>query len=325
MRALVTGGAGFIGSHLVSRLVEDDHEVLVLDDFSTGSRENLLSTKELAKQREKPAGERVEILEGRIQDEQIVQSAVKGVEVIFHQAAMVSVPGSIEHPTDCYEANFNGSLNVLAAAKEFGAKRVVLASSAAVYGNSNAPVEESAMKIPLSPYAASKLAMEEAALMFQRVYDLPVVCLRYFNVYGPRQRPDSPYAAVIPAFIRAMHAGKAPTIFGDGEQKRDFIHVGDVVHANLLAAESDDAVGRVLNISGGAAITVNELAGILQDFMPGAPAPIYLPPREGDIYFSEAVIERAWQALGYRPKVALVEGLQSTVEWFRQERLQTPQ
>ena len=269
----------------------------------------------------KTAGGRFEFMEGRVQDREAVWAAAQGIDVMFHLAAMISVPASLAAPSDCYEVNVNGSLNVLSAAKEAGAKRVVMASSAAVYGNSSVPVKEEAAKTPLSPYAASKLAMEEASLMFQRQYDLPVVRLRYFNVYGPRQRPDSSYAAVIPAFIRAMQAGEAPTIFGDGKQKRDFVHVDDVVSANLMAAESDEAVGEVLNISGGSSVTISELAGILQDLIPNAPAPIYESPRDGDIYFSEAVIERAWQALGYRPEVALVDGLRSTVEWFRQERL----
>ena len=325
MRALVTGGAGFIGSHVAHRLVGGGHQVLVLDDLSTGMRENVRIVEEHAEEMRKYAGGRIEFMEGRVQDREAVWAAMEEIDVVFHLAALISVPASLETPSDCYEANVKGSLNVLAAAKEFGVKRVVLASSAAVYGNSNAPVEEGAPKMPLSPYAASKLAMEEAALMFQRANDLPVVCLRYFNVYGPRQRPDSLYAAVIPTFIRAMHAREEPTIYGDGEQKRDFIHVDDVVSANLLAAENDQAVGQVLNISTGKAVTINQLAGILQDLIPNAPAPIYEPPRDGDIYFSEAVIEGAWQALGYRPEVALVEGLKSTVEWFRQERLQTPQ
>ncbi len=325
MRALITGGAGFIGSHVAYRLVGSGHYVLVLDDLSTGMRENLRAVEENAERTRKSAGGRFEFMEGRVQDREAVREAVQGIDVVFHLAAMISVPASLETPSDFYEVNVNSSLNVLAAAKEAGVKRVVLASSAAVYGNSNVPVRETAPKTPLSPYAASKLAMEESALMYQRAYDLPVVCLRYFNVYGPRQRPDSPYAAVIPAFINAMILGQSPTIYGDGEQHRDFVHVDDVVLANLLAVESKEAVGKILNISGGGSVTINELARILQDLFPDASAPIYESPRDGDIYFSEAVIERAWQALGYRPEVALVEGLRSTVEWFRQERLQTPQ
>ena len=314
MRALVTGGAGFIGSHVVHRLVGSGHHVLVFDDLSTGMHANVCMAKEYAEETGKSTGGRFEFMEGRLQDRQAVRAAVQGIDVVFHLAAMISVPASLETPTDCYEVNVNGSLNVLAAAKEAGVKKVILASSAAIYGESDAPVDESASKKPLSPYAASKWAMEEAALMYEHVNGLETVCMRYFNVYGPGQRPDSAYAAVIPAFIRALQAGEAPTIFGDGEQRRDFVHVDDVVRANLLAAEADEAVGKILNISGGKAVTISELAGILHELIPNAPAAIHEPPREGEIYFSEAVIERAWQALGYRPEVALVEGLRSTVE-----------
>ena len=314
MRALVTGGAGFIGSHVASRLVDAGHHVLVFDDLSTGMHANVRMAKEYAEETGKSTGGRFEFMEGRLQDRQAVRAAVQGIDVVFHLAAMISVPASLETPTDCYEVNVNGSLNVLAAAKEAGVKKVILASSAAIYGESDAPVDESASKKPLSPYAASKWAMEEAALMYEHVNGLETVCMRYFNVYGPGQRPDSAYAAVIPAFIRALQAGEAPTIFGDGEQRRDFVHVDDVVRANLLAAEADEAVGKILNISGGKAVTISELAGILHELIPNAPAAIHEPPREGEIYFSEAVIERAWQALGYRPEVALVEGLRSTVE-----------
>ncbi|MFV1858755.1 MAG: NAD-dependent epimerase/dehydratase family protein [Anaerolineales bacterium] len=309
---LITGGAGFIGSHLVARLIEEGKSVRVIDDFSNGLPGDL------------PTDE-IELVEADITYMPTLEAAVQGASVIFHHAALVSVPGSIDDPVRCYQVNVQGSLNVLSAAAKAGVKRVVLASSAAVYGESGVPVSEDAPKQPFSPYAASKWAMEEAALMFHRAYGLPIVCLRYFNVYGPRQRPDSMYAAVIPAFINAMVLGEPTTIYGDGEQRRDFVHVDDVVRANLLAAERDDAVGKVLNISGGGAVTINELAGILQEIIPDAPTPVHGPSRDGDIYFSEAVIDRAWEALEYRPEVALVEGLQSTVEWFRQERLQTPQ
>jgi len=324
VRALVTGGAGFVGSHVAYGLVNAGHQVFVLDDFSGGSHEKRRLVEQGAADARGPVTGRLELIEGRIQDWRAVRAAARGIDVVFHLAAMVSVPASLESSSYCYEVNLNGSLNVLAAAKEAGAKKVVLASSAAVYGESSQPVAENAISKPLSPYAASKWAMEQAARMYDEVYGLPTVCLRYFNVYGPRQRPDSMYAAVIPAFIDAMLGAREATIHGDGEQRRDFVHVDDVVRANLLAAESDKAIGKVLNISGGEAVTVNELAGILQDIIPEAPAPVHGPSREGDIYFSEAVIEQAWRALGYRPEVALVDGLRSAVEWFRQERLQTP-
>ena len=307
---LVTGGAGFIGSHLGEALLARGSRLRVLDDFSNGRRFNL------------PAGD-YELMEGDLRDPDQVESCMSGVHLVLHQAALVSVPLSIDNPLSCYETNVQGTLNLLSAALQNGVDRIVLASSSAVYGQSDRPVAEDGPKAPLSPYAASKLAMEEAALMYHRVYGLPVVCLRYFNVYGPRQRPDSPYAAVIPAFIQSMLAGKPPVIFGDGNQRRDFVHVADVVRANLLAAESDSAVGQVLNISGGGAVTINELAEILQGFLPDAPAPVHAPPREGDIYFSEAALDRAERALGYRTAVGLEEGLRSTVEWFLQERLKT--
>ena len=310
--AMVTGGAGFIGSHIARRLAGQGYRLRVLDDLSTGVAVNLIGT---------PA----KLVEGDIRSRSTVSKAMSGVDLVFHQAALVSVSGSIENPIECYQINLEGTLNVLEAAREAQVERVVLASSAAVYGHSDAPVSEDAPNKPLSPYAASKWAMEQAALMFYEVYELPTVCLRYFNVYGPRQLPDSTYAAVIPAFVNALIDGNPPPIFGDGEQKRDFVHVDDVVHANLLAAENEAAIGQVLNISAGGAVTINELAGILHEIIPDAPAPVHGSSREGDIYFSEAVIEQAWRALGYRPEVALVEGLQSTVEWFRRERLQTPQ
>jgi len=310
-KCLVTGGGGFIGSHLARHLAGKGWRVAAIDNRSNSWDGNIDEVG-------------VEVVVADIGNQSALEQAMDGVQWVFHEAAMVSVPGSIEDPVDCYSINVQGTLNVLKAAAYAGAERVILASSSAVYGESPIPVSESSPPQPLSPYASSKWAMEQAALMYHRLHGLPVVCLRYFNVYGPRQRPDSMYAAVIPAFIGAMADGKPPTIFGDGEQKRDFVYVDDVVRANVLAAESDGAVGKVLNISGGGAVTINELARILHEIIPEAPAPVHKPPREGDIYFSEAVIKQAWRALGYRPEVALAEGLRSTVEWFRQLRLQTP-
>ena len=309
--ALVTGGAGFIGSRLTRKLDEIGYQVSVLDDLSSGVIENL-------------DGSGARLINGDIRSLSTVERAMRGADWVFHQAALVSVPGSIAEPILCYQVNLGGTLNVLETARQMKVGRVVLASSAAVYGNSKTPVSEAEAAQPLSPYAASKLAMEEAAQMYFRVHRLPTVCLRYFNVYGPRQRPDSPYAAVVPAFVRAMINEMPPAIFGDGEQRRDFVHVDDVVRANLLAAERDAAIGQTLNISGGGGVTINELAKNLQAIIPDAPTPVHESPREADINYSEAVTDRAWQALGYRPKVALVDGLRSTVEWFRQERLQIP-
>ena len=306
-QALVTGGAGFVGSHVVAGLIAQGTRVRVVDNLSTGQEQNL-------------ADSSVDFVAGDIRDPDVLSAAMQGVRWVFHQAAMVSVPASMDDPLGCYEVNLQGTLRVLWAAYQAGVQRVVVASSAAVYGEASVPVEEESPKRPLSPYASSKLAMEQAAQLFTRAYGLPTVCLRYFNAYGPRQRPDSPYAAVIPAFIGAMLEGRPATIHGEGDQSRDFVYIGDVVRANLLAAERPEATGGVFNIGSGVSVTILELAGFLQGLFPQAPAPIHGPSREGDIRFSKAVMDRAAQALGYRPEVGMLEGLRSTVEWFRQER-----
>jgi len=310
-QALVTGGAGFVGSHVVAGLIAQGTRVRVLDNLSTGQELNLSDS-------------HVEFVAGDIRDPEVLSGAMQGVRWVFHQAAMVSVPASMDDPLGCYEVNLQGTLRVLWAAYQAGVQRVVVASSAAVYGEASVPVEEESPKRPLSPYASSKLAMEQAAQLFTRAYGLPTVCLRYFNAYGPRQRPDSPYAAVIPAFIGAMLEGRPATIHGEGDQSRDFVYIGDVVRANLLAAERPEATGGVFNIGSGVSVTILELAGFLQGLFPQAPAPIHGPSREGDIRFSKAVMDRAAQALGYRPEVGMLEGLRSTVEWFRQERPAPP-
>ena len=307
--ALVTGGAGFIGSHIAHALAKRGVQVRVIDDLSSSEGSDLDDLDGA-------------LVRGDIRNSTPLPELVQGSNWIFHQAALVSVPGSIEEPERCYAINVEGTLNVLRAAHQAGVERVVLASSAAVYGESGEPIAEDHEKKPLSPYAASKLAMEEAALMYHRVYGLPVVCLRYFNVYGPRQRPDSPYAAVIPAFIRAMLEGRPPVIYGDGEQRRDFVYVDDVVRANLLAVEREQAVGGIFNIGGGGSISINELAGILQSILPDGPESLYGPPREGDIHFSEADLRKAEQSLGYRPEVGIQEGLRKTVKWFLNHQLE---
>ncbi len=312
MQALITGGAGFIGSNLARGLHDRDIRVRVIDDLSSGRRENL-------------HGINIEFIKGDILDLELVAQAMEGVSWVFHQAALVSVEGSFEDPLRCYEANMQGSLAVLWAAQRAGVERVILASSAAVYGESTEPLSEDAPKKPLSPYAASKLAMESAAALFAGAYGLETVSLRYFNVYGPRQRLDSPYAAVIPAFIRAMQEGRAPTIYGDGHQRRDFVYVDDVVRANLLAAERSGLAGRAFNIGGGGSISIEDLARILQESYPGAPKPDYAAAREGDIHFSQASLQRAHEALGYRPATAIEDGLRITVEWFGPERQDPPQ
>lgn len=302
--SLVTGGAGFIGSHLVRALLERGDQVRVLDNLSTGRRENL-------------AGLNINLIEGDVRDLSEVRRVVSGMNHIYHLAAFISVQASMEDPLDCYAVNLNGSLNVLWAAHQAGAKRVVLASSAAVYGDIKERVDESSVTRPLSPYASSKLAMEQAAQLFATTSALPVVCLRCFNIYGPRQSPDSPYAAVIPIFIHEMLEGRPPTIHGDGKQTRDFVFVEDAIQAFILAAETGEALGDVFNIGGGASISILDLAHTLQQIIPDSLEPIYASPRLGDIRFSEADITRAESALGFHPTIDLKAGLESTVEWFQ--------
>lgn len=280
------------------------HTVTVYDDLSTGSAGNL-------------DGVEARLIEGDIQRYDRLLEAMQGAEWVFHLAAFISVPQSVEQPVECYDINLNGSLNVLRAAQAAGVKRVVLASSAAVYGETDSVVDESQPPQPQSPYASSKLAMEGAAQLYGELYGLETVCLRYFNVFGPKQAPGSAYAAVIPEFIRCLLNQTAPNIHGEGTQSRDFVFVQDVVQANLLAAEAEGAAGRVLNIAGGKAISVSQLLQELQALVPGTPDATYGPPRAGDIHYSHASIQAAETALGYRPQVSLETGLQSTVEWFR--------
>jgi UDP-glucose 4-epimerase len=306
-KVLVTGGAGFIGSHLVHGLLDRGDRIRILDNLSTGSKANL-------------AGLDVEFIEGDIRDATVVQESMKDVDAVFHLAAFISVAGSMEDPLTCYAANLNGSLNVLMQASQAGVRRVVLASSAAIYGESESPVAENHPSRPQSPYAASKLAMEQAAHLFSHSFNLETVCLRFFNAYGPRQSPDSPYAAAIPKFIQAMLAGEPATIHGDGRQTRDFVYVRDLVEAMLLAVDGDSIDGRVINIAGGKSVPINELVEILQRFFPETPDPVFAPPRQGDLRFSEADISLAERALGYRPRIDLQEGLRITVEWFRANR-----
>ena len=303
-QVLVTGGAGFIGSHLVRGLLDRGDQVRVLDNLSTGSKANITDLE-------------VDFIEGDIRDVAVVQESIKDVEAIYHLAAFVSVPGSMVDPLTCYAVNLNGSLNVLMQANQAGVRRVVLASSAAVYGESESTVAENHPLNPLSPYAASKLAMEQAAKLFSESFSLETVCLRYFNVYGPRQSPDSQYAAAVPIFIGAMFAGEAPMIFGDGSQTRDFIYVGDVVRALLLAAEQEKAKGEVMNIGGGASISILELVEVVRDLLPEAPETTFGAARIGDIRYSQAVITKAKMLLDFSPEISIRDGLQETIRWFR--------
>lgn len=308
---LVTGGAGFIGSHLVEALVARGERVRVLDDFSTGWRENLAGV-----------AHRIELVEGDVAHLPTVQAAMEGVDHVLHQAALPSVPRSIEDPAATHRANVQGTLNVLLAAKEAGVKRVVYASSSSVYGDSpQLPKRETIPPRPLSPYAASKVAAEEYCRVFAHVYGLPTVILRYFNIFGPRQDPTSQYAAVIPKFITAMLRGKRPVIYGDGRQCRDFTYVDNVVRANLLACQDGIPSGEVFNVACGRRHTVLELVEVLNHILGTEIEPRFAAPRPGDVRHSLASLTKAEEVLGYRVVVDFLAGLQRTVEWYTAQDL----
>jgi UDP-glucose 4-epimerase len=311
-RVLVTGGGGFIGSHLAAELLEQGYRVRVLDNFATGRRENLHALE----------GD-VEIVEGDIQSYERVTKAVAGCEVVFHQAALPSVPRSVQDPLTSNATNVIGTLNVLLAARDHEVRRVVYASSSSVYGlNPELPKHEDAPTVPISPYATAKLAAEGYTRSIHGVYGLDTVSLRYFNVFGPRQDPTSQYAAVIPNFITALLAEERPVIFGDGEQSRDFTYVANVVQANLLAMDAPPSVaGRVYNIACGERVTLNQLVGELRHLLGSDVEPIYAAPRAGDIPHSLADVSRARTDLGYEPTVKLRDGLERTIEHFRASEL----
>jgi UDP-glucose 4-epimerase len=305
MRTLVTGGAGFIGSHIVEELLRRGHTVRILDNFSTGTRKNT----------EVFQGN-VEILEGDLRDAKIVKEAVRDVEQVFHLAAFISVPQSMTDPETCFAVNVGGTVNLLEAARQAGSRKVVISSSTAVYGDTNVfPTTEETPLHPLSPYAVSKQVNELYAHLYTQIMGLPVTALRYYNVYGPRQRPDSDYAAAIPIFVRQLAAGKPITIFGDGKQSRDFIFVKDVVRANLLAADSDTA-GESFNICTGHETSLLDLLEELSEIAPLPPQVRFDAPRSGDIYRSVGSPEKAAVSLGFRAETSLAEGLAQTVEWM---------
>lgn len=304
---LITGGAGFIGSHLAEMLCRQGHAVRILDDFSTGRRENLAAF-----------SSDVEVVEGSILDREAVAAALRGVEVCLHEAALPSVPRSIGDPWMSNRVNVEGTLNVFLAARDAGVRRVVYASSSSVYGNAaQYPLDESLPRMPLSPYAVSKATMELYADSFSRLYGMDLVGLRYFNVFGPRQDPEGPYAAVIPRFLQAMLAGEQPVIFGDGTQARDFTAVSNVVAANLLAAASPGNISGVYNIACGKPVTLLELVAALNEVLGTDLTPHLAPARDGDIRLSWATIERAKVAFGYAPQTTFEQGIRDTVAWFR--------
>jgi len=314
---LVTGGAGFIGSHLVSALVERGDRVRVLDDLSSGRRENLepLDVGEL------DGGARVEFLRGGLCDPATLRRACRGVSGVFHQAAQVSVPASIQDPQASYSTNVMGTLHVLEAARAERVERVVFAASSAAYGDEpTLPKDEAMPTRPLSPYASGKLAGEALLAVWGRVFGLRTVALRYFNVYGPRQADDSPYSGVIALFARAVLDRRAPTIFGDGEQTRDFVFVEDAVQANLLAMERSLEPGIVLNVGTEKRVTINELYRELAGLAGFAGEPRHGLARSGDVRHSQASIARARELLGFEPRVGLHEGLARTLDWYRGQR-----
>jgi UDP-N-acetylglucosamine/UDP-N-acetyl-alpha-D-glucosaminouronate 4-epimerase len=306
---LVTGGAGFIGSHLAEELVRRGEKVRVLDSFITGKRENLA-----------PFRSFIELIEGDIRDLDTCRRALRGVDYVLHQAALTSVPRSISDPLLNHDVNINGTVNILLASNEAKVKRFVFASSAAVYGGSQAsPLKEGTEGVPLSPYALSKIAGEMYCQLFYQLYGLETVCLRYFNVFGPRQDPFSAYASVIPLFISKILSEERPQIFGDGEQSRDFVFVTDAVEANLRAVEApDEAIGEVFNVACGERTTINTLVREISELTSVPVMPLYTDPRPGDILHSFADIGKARNVLRFEPQVGLRLGLRKTTQWYRE-------
>ncbi len=305
---VITGGAGFIGSHLAEHLLKLGHRVRIVDNFSTGKRANVALLN----------GD-LEVHEVSITDRAVLDPIFKGADYVFHEAALASVPRSVADPLSTHEANATGTLNVLLAARDAGVKRVVYAASSSAYGD---VVEEKQVETmpphPLSPYGVSKLAGEHYCQAFTKVYGLETVALRYFNVFGPRQDETSQYAAVIPKFISALIAGQAPTIYGDGEQSRDFTYVDNVVHGNLLALKAPDVAGEVMNLAIGGSVSLLSLVDKLNRILGTDIQPIHADPRAGDIKHSRADVTKATELLDFAPVVTFDEGLARTVEWFQQ-------
>lgn len=306
MRYLVTGGAGFIGSNTVEELVRHGHSVAVLDDLSSGREENLAGVRD-----------KIDLFRGSIADRAVLGHACRGAHYVLHLAARTSVPRSVKDPLETNRINVDGTLNVLIAARDAGVSRVVFAGSSSIYGDTpTLPKHEQMPPAPISPYGASKLIGELYGKVFHRVYGLEFVSLRYFNVFGPRQDPGSPYSGVLSLFITAMRDAANPTVYGDGEQSRDFTFVKNIVAANLLACETPDIAGMAFNVGTGGRHTLNETLRLLEQFS-GRPAnATYVAPREGDIHDSQADISLARQRLGYEPRVGFPEGLRRTWDWY---------
>lgn len=300
---LVTGGAGFIGSHMVERLLARGDGVRVADDFSSGRRENL-----------RPGAD---LVEGDLADPAVAARAVAGCEYVVHLAAIPSVPRSVKDPVRSHRANVDGTLNVLMAARDAGVKRLVFAGSSSVYGDAAVlPKREDMKPSPLSPYALQKLIGEQYCQLFTKLYGFETVTTRFFNVFGPRQQPGSPYSGVISLFIEALAQGRAPTVHGDGRQTRDFTFVGDVVTGVLSCFDAPHAAGEVINVAAGGRISLLDLIGTLQDLLKQKAEPVFGPPREGDVRDSQADIEKARRVLKFAPSVPFEDGLRQTVDWF---------
>ena len=314
-RILVTGGAGFIGSNLTETLLKQGHRVRVLDNFSTGKRENLIFDKTYPS---------LDIMEGDIRDFALCQKSMKEIDYVFHQAALASVPQSVEDPLTANAVNVEGTLNILLAARDEGVKRLIYASSCAVYGDDpTLPKREGMVSVPLSPYALQKYIGEHYNRLFFQLYDLETVSLRYFNVFGPKQDPGSLYSAVIPRFIDALVHHQSPVVYGDGEQSRDFVYVDNVVQANLLAMSAKHLYGEVINIGSGNKTSLNRLLEILKDILGSNVTPIYQEARKGDIKESLADIQKGKKVLTYESRIGMEAGLKLTVEHFKRQHSQS--
>lgn len=313
--ALVTGGAGFIGSHIASALIAGGARVRILDDLSTGHRENL-----------DEIGGDVDFIEGSVADEALLNKALDGVELVFHEAAIPSVPRSVEAPRQTHIASVDGTFSLLVAARDQKVRRVVYAASSSAYGDQpTLPKSEQMLPDPLSPYAVAKLVGEYYCQVFTRVYGLETVSLRYFNVFGPRQDPGSQYSGVVSRFISVLLSDERPVIYGDGEQSRDFTYIENVVFANLSAAEAPDAAGKVINVANGERITLNQLLAEVKDLTGKQNVEAeYLEPRVGDVRHSLADITMARELLGYESRVDLREGLKRTIDWWKASRFANP-